>query len=68
MLHQVKFRCGHIQVMALTGQAQMRARKADWYGKHSLCPDCRASGAIADRLSSLPVEPPLSLVSIRLHK
>ncbi len=41
MLQEVKFRCGHIQTMDLTGQAEERAKKSEWYEKHVTCPECR---------------------------
>lgn len=45
MLQEVRFRCGHMQTMDLTGQAEERAKKADWYAKHVTCPDCRINMA-----------------------
>ncbi|MGM9611867.1 MAG: hypothetical protein ACI3XZ_00035 [Butyricicoccus sp.] len=48
MLHEVKFRCGHAGVMNLTGQAEERAKKAEWYTKHIVCPDCRMDAAVLD--------------------
>lgn len=48
MLHEVKFHCGHIRTMDITGQTEERAKKAEWYAKHIICPDCRMNAAISD--------------------
>ena len=45
MLSQVKFRCGHVGIMNLTGQAEARAKKLEWYANHVICPDCRMNAA-----------------------
>ena len=47
MLCQVQFRCGHQGILDLTGQAEERAHKAEWYAKHVICPDCRMQAAIS---------------------
>lgn len=49
MLSEVKFRCGHIGMMDLTGQAEERAKKLAWYAGHTICPDCRLNAAIGRR-------------------
>ena len=41
MLYDVRFRCNHVHTMALTGQAEDRARKIAWYSQ-MICPECRA--------------------------
>lgn len=48
MLQKVRFRCGHVQTMDLTGQASERTQKAEWYAKHVICPDCRMNAASPD--------------------
>ena len=71
MLHEVKFRCGHIGIMDLTGQAEERAKKSDWYAKHVICPDCRSNAAMSeDRRHSFQRDPafPLGLFSISMPK
>ena len=71
MLHEVKFRCGHTCMMDLTGQAEEREKKAEWYTKHIICPDCRMNAAILDeRYGSFQQERnfPVGMFSVHLSK
>lgn len=67
MLQEVKFRCGHIRTMDLTGQSRDRARKSDWYQKHVICPECRSEHVLAgERREPLPDNVPAYFSNIRV--
>ena len=48
MLQEIKFRCGHTQIMDLTGQTEERAKKSEWYEKNITCPECRMRMALQE--------------------
>lgn len=54
MKYEVKFSCGHVHIVELTGKREERERKIKYYEEKGLCPECKDN--FENNLNSLGCE------------